>query len=595
MVDNNFFLKYHYLAEAIMDGKTYNNFCFDSIGIDTPYEGDYVLAYILTSEYIHEQILEKAIREAFSLNKEEYINFDISMYFNDTDLKDELKHVLSKEDNTQTYFKSSAVNDSDQLVTDINYILKILLAYAQKHQNSGNIYSKVIIAYLPTIVFSFITQYTADLHKNINSTFILEKLIQPYVHIELKKSQDIRDKNETYKKARKAFNITILYNSILRSCKNYNLALSFVWFERHIGSYQYYFNSNEYIEVINQMCSSLNNIKNIRISNAVLLSNGIIKHMKEGSLTETIIEKTLDCFNIDLICESICTSIDSRINTTAFYKEILDTENNVELKKILNSSLKKGGQSERCCMVLINFMFYNNMRHRKNFIKNKSLFTFKCKMLTSNELKLSNVKFGTFVIDREYNDFEVISVPIGSNKFILCPKNNNILIKKLEFKEASIDIIGADNVTINGKSVGAKITDVCLDDITVDVDAAIYREKKESRHNQHLWIEKFHCINEKNSSDLACVMFGLNFYINWNVNKAPELQHNLEMLYQSGDILFSSEVLPPLKTSFDGDIANMDEYTYERPKVCSGSCNTTICKSSISEICVLPCNNDSDN
>lgn len=449
MSESKYYLSFDCLAGAITKGKHFspndvvdiNDEIFENKELFYNFSDAHrSLAYLITSEYIHEQILPEAIKQAFVYNVnhskntndcaylKKFVNMDAILQCVDQISEEETtngsKVKVVRDENKQNLshvLPTGGISESE-LESTLEEVISVIGKYIDFNSisNESNSYHAAILkVYLPEIVFSLITNYTTKLYKLIEKISnsvnnkrevdtIIKKLCHPSINISIY-GDDVREMSKTVDFGVKAFKYTMLHNAILCSFKDINFALSFIWYERNVGTYQFYLTRNEYAEVISKISEFEPNdsFNRMRIEKSVVLYK-ILKDNCNSDFNE-LVRYTADC---------LCSSEDSSeyediykepyspIQLGKAIEEYIEAISQYPLKDDLKNELHQildgisdDELSQRISTTLINFIFYNDIWNRENFVVPKSQYIFKCERIKSALWDMSNVSYSLWIVD----------------------------------------------------------------------------------------------------------------------------------------------------------------------------------------------------
>lgn len=393
------------------------------------------LAYLIMSEYVHEQILPKAITMAFR-------NFDpskndcerINRYFNMKIIEDMLIQIEEDENKSNEYMAENEISVDEGFIENksifslgelkvgkcmhsIEIILTVLLQYINLNDEKDS-YSIILKTYLPEILFSYITNYKDALEIPLfNATGkefdkLKRKLSCPQINLSIY-NNNVRSFPKAVGYGIKAYKYSMIHNAILQSYNFSNYTLSFLWFERNVGTYQYFFTRREYTELINYICGYEpdGTFEKINIQKSVSLYRNLATYQKIN--VDKLFDYTLDCIGIDVsekefydryfkIPNSNLSLIASEFELLEHFSECASEDKDVfkETEKLMNYVVSiDDEQSLQMSHTLISFIFFNDMWHRENFVKTKTPYAFKCESINSSLFQMRNVIFDYLLVD----------------------------------------------------------------------------------------------------------------------------------------------------------------------------------------------------
>ena len=530
-------------------------------------------AYLITSEYIHEQILPEAIKQAFVYNVNhsgennncDYINQFIDLnniirqvkQLVDDDQKDKSESrekVKEKSDNSKKIIQANSTILLTGIVND-HYFKKSLKSIAgvigkyidnSNLYESNNYYAAILKEYLPEIVFSLITNYTGKLgnriekiKKSVNNKrevdTVIKKLCYPSVNISIN-GDDVREYSKTVGIGIKAFKYTMLHNAILRSCKDINFALSFIWYERNVGTYQFYLTRDEYAEVVSKISEFEPNcsFNRMRIEKSVVLYK-ILKENCNSDFNE-LVRYTADC-----LCSSEDSSkyediykepysliqlgkaIEEYIEAISHYPLKDDLKN--EMHQILDG-ISDDELSQRISTTLINFIFYNDIWNRENFVVPKSQYIFKCESIKSTLWDMSNVSYSLWIVDMNAEcPYGFKKISYSSSLDMLYPQKDfhvgeSIRIESLKVPECILVIEKSCKISnespkilLNMKKAPCKkgifhLKQAEFRGITIERTSS---DELDPLYRHDTWAELYNRINNIENTDK--IFFGIHYYL----------------------------------------------------------------------------------
>lgn len=581
MAENLYYLSLNHLASAITKGKNFGYFNIVPFNVNNHDAYDKTknftfahnsLAYLLTSEYIHEQVLPEAIKHSFmeyspdNNNSNSYIDTEI--------IKNQLQQFKNITPNQGAIYEARIIKLDDSeykdLQEDMEYIIRVISYFISKYDRKPNTveiidetkktYALMLKTYLPCIVFSFINNYNKTVYESVNkvkknmnnkrSVTCLFNSLCRFSAVTSVSAKKIRDIEYGTQVCIKAFEYTLLFNSILRSCKEPNFALSFIWYERNIGAYQYYLTHTEYKDIINYICeyNASDNMGQLNIEKCVLLSQKLLSEYY---------------FNIDDVLYYTRDCLEPNEDTafyTQFYKElssVVSLENTVEeyvenVKAISKSELTQNMQatlnfinndelSQRFATTLINFIYFNDFWNRENFSVSNPEYSFKCKHIHSDLYEMNDVIFNLWLVDKNtecpsvfekiYYSTDLVrlypAIFDDKNAVLNNAVKNSVLDDIIKLPGCIISVIKAKSVFINNtkspQKTGIfhlKAADFCglsIESLSPDTFKPLFRHSA--------WVEFYHYINR--IPDNEPPSFGLNYYLNGPVHESSTSSRNI--------------------------------------------------------------------
>ena len=594
-------------------------------------DAHYALAYFIMSEHVHEYFLKDAIKNAIiAYMQNEGPEIDISKYVDTSVINDTLTQISDKE---RLNIKLMSSTDRENILKDIESLIKVLMQYQNdfenyrvklsKHLSNDNyqksskprltfevIYGGVICTYLQAIIFSFITNYNTTVKSNLckikdkkkitnkGIDKLTESLTMPTVSISVSQKQ-LKDAQGVYTKAINALVYASIYNSTLRSCTNLNFKMAFIWFERHVGTYQYYLKSDEYAKIINHMCQHKSDMDvNVDISLSMLMCMKFIKEFGYLQYQKCITIPNFKCAknhtfkcsnNHKLKCAKNhkfkCIEDlkfkhmkHSMFKCVAAYEDITDFEsilNDEGCISTVNEWLGVYRDDNDCFIsqkemvyevikliadpkykhvltVLTNFMFYNDILYRTTLNKRHRNYIFKCESIVSDVYTINNAEFDLWIVkpDEVYPE-ELLKVYYNEEFSQLCP-GISYNVKDVVLSETMplciIKLTKADQVRIYSVKAPKRgmlcLTNAKFNKLTVHVPESSIYSKSHSQYNHSLWEEPFKQINGMHEGSMQ-VTFGLNYYLNDDIQKSPIVIQNVTALYVNGYINYNNRAVIP--------------------------------------------------
>ncbi|MGN0608947.1 MAG: alpha/beta hydrolase [Oscillospiraceae bacterium] len=580
MSESKYYLSFDHLASAITKGKQFspndavdiNDDIFDNKELFYNFSNAHrSFAYLITSEYIHEQILPTAIKQAFVDNvnhSAEKNDCDYLKKYFDVGTILQCVDQISEEETTFKSDKSKVKIVRDEDKQDLSHIfptkgisgpklestLKEVISVIGKYNDynsisdeSNNYYAAILKVYLPEIVFSLITNYTEKLGKQIEKITksvnnkrevdtVIKKLCHPSVNISIY-GDDVREISKTVDFGVKAFKYTMIHNAILRSSKDINFALSFIWYERNVGTYQFYLTRNEYAEVVSKISGFEPNdsFKKMSIEKSVVL----YKILKENCNSDfnALVRYTADCLRFskdsseyDDIFEEpysptqLGKAIEEYIEAISQYplKDDLKNEMHQLLDGISNDEL-----SQRISTTLINFIFYNDIWNRENFVVPKSQYIFKCESIKSTLWDMSNVSYSLWIVDMNADCPDGLKkISYSSSLDMLYPLKalyvgESIRIEYIKVPECILVIEKSCKISnespkilLNMKKAPCKkgifhLKQAEFRGITIERTSS---DELDLLYRHDTWVELFNRVNNIENTDK--IFFGIHYYLN---------------------------------------------------------------------------------
>lgn len=576
MSESKYYLSFDRLAGAITKGKHFS----PNDVVDINYEifenkehfYDFVdahrsFAYLITSEYIHEQILPEAIKQAFVYNvnhskkkndcdyHKKFINMDTILQCVDQISEEEktngskVKVVRDENKQNLSHVLPTGGIPESELESTLKEIVSVIGKYIDFNSisnESNSNHAAILKMYLPEIVFSLITNYTTKLYKLIEKISnsvnnkrevdtIIKKLCHPSVNISIY-GNDVRELSKTVDFGIKAFKYTMLHNAILRSCKDINFALSFIWYERNVGTYQFYLTRNEYAEVISKISEFEPNdsFNRMRIEKSVVLYK-ILKENCNSDFNE-LVRYTADC---------LCSSEDSSkyediykepyspIQLGKAIEEYIEAISQYPLKDDLKNEMLQildgisdDELSQRISTTLINFIFFNDIWNRENFVVPKSQYIFKCESIKSTLWDMSNVSYSLWIVDMNAGcPYGFKKISYSSSLDMLYPQKDfhvgeSIRIESVKVPECILVIEKSCKISnespkilLNMKKAPCKkgifhLKQAEFRGITIERTSS---DELDPLYRHDTWVELYNRINKAINTDK--ISFGINYYL----------------------------------------------------------------------------------
>lgn len=611
-VNNPYTLSFEHLTNAITKGLHFSQNDIVDI-LDDVFENEKQLlsfadahrslAYLITSEYIHEQLLPDAIEKSLIYNVEHPTSKEDRNYvsqFIETDYL--IRQVLEISDEEKQACEDKKIKDRELLITDSSYIFPIegisiselkkhlstILSVIEKYiennfqsDDSDSYYAAILKTYLPEIIFSFITNYSSSLcvlidnitkitnnKRNIKS--VIKKLCHPYISISVCGNK-VRELSKTVGVGIKTFKYTKLHNAVLYSSKNVNFPLSFIWYERNVGTYQFYLKRDEYADVISSISKfeAKGNFKRMNIKKSVILYN-ILKDQCDFNCNE-LVRYTSDCLfsaenNSDYEC--FYKETRSEIQLLGAIQEITETISECykksdleeEMTQVLND-ISEDELSQRIATTLINYIFYNDIWNRKNFVVPKPQYLFNCESIKSTLFEMSNVTLSLWIVDMNADCPEGLKkISYSSSLDMLYPSKDlcygeSVYIDSVKIPECLISITTSHKTQNKSSSISFdKEKSPCktgifplkqaeFSGITIERDKSS-SDELDPLYRHSVWTQLYNQINNTGKKDKIC--FGLNYYLT-NTEFAKEIcNKNI-----SGNIINSIEDTSDLSNVFN--------------------------------------------
>ncbi len=591
MSESKYYLSFNRLAGAITKGKRFSP--NDVIDINNEFlqnmkhfydfaDAHRSFAYLITSEYIHEQILPEAIKQAFVYNVNQpaekndcddlkkFINMDTIMQCVDQISKEETtngsKVRYEDKQDLSLIFLTGGITKS-KLESSLENIISIMGRYIDNNIKSDeyiNYYAAILKVYLPEIVFSLMTNYTEKLGKQIEKISksvnnkrefdtVIKRLCHPAVNISIY-GDDVRELSKTVDYGVKAFKYTMLHNAILRSCKYINFALSFIWYERNVGTYQFYLTRNEYTEVVTKISEFETNdsFNRIIIEKSVVLYK-ILKDNCNSNFNE-LVGYTADC---------LCSSEDSTeygniykesyspVQLEKAIEEYIEAINQCSLKDDLKNEMHQildgisdDELSQRISTTLINFIFYNDIWNRENFVVPKSQYIFKCESIKSTLWNMSNISYSLWIVDMNAEcPYVLKKISYSSSLDMLYPQKGfhvgeSIRIESVKVPECILIIEKSCKISnespkilLNMKKAPCKkgifhLKQAEFQGITIERTSS---DELDPLYRHDTWVELYNRINNATNTDK--ISFGINYYLTnseyENIIRTTNLSNNI--------------------------------------------------------------------
>lgn len=539
MDTKSYYLNFIHLTNAIIKGQHISPidlFHFENYG--EPID-DYILAhlslsYLIASEDIHEKMLPEAIRQAFMNYSQDKNNCcDPNNYINIDFLQKYLREFIDEGDKSGQSILKKEMFSRDAFLKNLEVIICTITEYIANNTSDAynSKYALILQAYFPCIIFSFITNYRNSLNDSICKTtksmdnnravnHVIKSLSHPSANISVS-GKKVREVSDNFNIIVKAFKYTVLYNTILQSCKRLNFTLAFIWFERNVGAYQFYFKCDEYANSINCICKyqAHDNTLKINIEKSIAISDALISGYK---LDDDVIVHTLACLAPEENHSFFTSFCNKFSNTTSFktiindYIDIFDgkpTKHSLQ-KEMLHLLNKNQGDevSHRFSATLINYIFFNDIWYRENFAVSNPKYLFRCKSIRSRLYEMNDVVFNLWLVDKNVNcppDFEKIAY--STDLDLLYPLAPDT-INTVNIPECIISVKEAKSVFINFKKSPSKNGMFHLKQ--ADFTGLFVETEPDSidplfRHSA--WTELFYYINS--IPENQPVSFGLKYYL----------------------------------------------------------------------------------
>ena len=576
MSESKYYLSFDHLAGAITNGKHFspndvvdiNDEIFENKELFYNFSDAHrSLAYLITSEYIHEQILPEAIKQAFVYNVnhskntndcaylKKFINMDAILQcvdkISEEETTNESKVKVVRDENKQNLshvLPTEGISESE-LESTLEEVISVIgkYIYFKSISNESNSYHAAILkVYLPEIVFSLITNYSTKLYKLIEKISnsvnnkrevdtIIKKLCHPSINISIY-GDDVREMSKTVDLGVKAFKYTMLHNAILRSCKNTNFALSFIWYERNVGTYQFYLTRDEYAEVISKISEFEPNcsFNRMRIEKSVVLYkilkdncnsdfNELVRHTADCLCSSEDSSKYEDIYKEPYSPIQLGKAIEEYIEAISQYPLKDDLKN--EMHQILDG-ISDDELSQRISTTLINFIFFNDIWNRENFVVPKSQYIFKCERIKSTLWDMSNVSYSLWIVDMNAEcPYGLKKISYSSSLDMLYPLKDfhvgeSIRIESVKVPECILVIEKSCKISnespkilLNMKKAPCKkgifhLKQAEFQGITIERTSS---DELDPLYRHDTWVELYNRINKAINTDK--ISFGINYYL----------------------------------------------------------------------------------
>ena len=618
--DDMYVLYYHRLCSMINNDKSFaaDNVSF-RINYDRSLRSDNVNMLDLSNAHFHlafciltENILSKRIKDiifkAFlsytsckpDININDFVN--IKKIFNEFYLK--MKYL------SPTYPKTYC----DQLIRDIHrekiskslmHILTVLLSYpANKFDR------RIIIAYLPTIIMTFMINFKGIRqslqYDEKQASDIADKLTEPK---EIIKFQNNNKADRNCDKSILAYAVSVLYNCILNCCSQLNFTISFLWFERKIGAYQYYFTAQEYMDIINiiSLYNPQENDASIDISFPCLICSELLKNEPDIPYDSEELQYILETNCKDEAITSNKVKDEPPAKESDF-EGINNLIESISMRKDLSKVIKNNKQNSswRFCLCLIQFMYNHDLLYEATTISKKSAIEFSCKKIITSQFELKNAKFNkwymlepisniylsyyespksfyniyptTYLLDKKSASTCIISQ--NTMKKIYAHRRDIKSTRKIHVKyRRNYDVICngvciLDNLSAEAVShKGSIITQIVPNTLYGAKFQDLYVQADPVNKNQFSRNRFCKLFCEFNSSDKInpVVFFGINYYLNISSQNVDKAVNNIAKLYLGGAVFLSGCCLVPELHNYNELQTKLQHYVIELSKSVSGS------------------------
>lgn len=239
------------------------------------------LSFCVLSEFIQFKQLEKVIDKAL-----EKFNFENQLSNLDDKTNMILENIVQKYTELMERLTLSQIVVSKKnmevslLKSDVSFILSVIL------NNCGVENERLVLAYLPILIFTFSVNHNQLLSNNLKKFHDGDKtqnktIKSALTNIKLnpKTKVDTSKLSDNVNKSNKLYMYTCFFIQILCEYKS-NFVLSFLWFERNLGFFQYYLKANEYLEIINYIAEY--KLTGSDVSVSVTLSKKISEYYNEN-------------------------------------------------------------------------------------------------------------------------------------------------------------------------------------------------------------------------------------------------------------------------------------------------------------------------
>lgn len=594
-------------------------------------DAHYCLAYCLLAEKILSRRMKHLIYNAF-------VNYTPNTNLADANIAEHvnINKILSDFYPKMTYlshlykkgYKHHLIRDDEKkkIIKNLSHILTVLLTYSSNEADS-----KIIIAYLPAVIISFMINFPSikisSQYNEETASEMAEKLTEPKKIIQF---QNNNKADRNCDKSILAYAISVLYNCVMNCCTHLNFPISFLWFERKIGAYQFYFTTQEYMDIINIIScyEPLDKNAYIDISFPCLICKELVKNAPDIPVDIEELQYILEVNDSDIAYTYIKVKNEPLANESDF--DIIDHFiEEIRQRKDLSKYIKSNNSNSawRFLLLLTQFMYNHDLFYEKSTLKNRNVIKFRCRRIISDEFDLVDAQFTglhTFnaVSEKYFDCFE------SPKSFYNVYPTTSLLNKKpiklsKAIKRNATKKIASNQSAITGSKrkirvkyrYDATCKGVCiLDNISADtviykgnntgetIPSKIYPNTLHNAKFQGLYIQSDINSNDSFSNNrfykLFCefnkanflepiVFLGLNYYLNDNNLDISIIVKNIANLYLSGAVFFSGHCVVPELHNYNDLVTKLNNYVIEIASSVSDSCVCGICSSgSVSGSCV---------
>ena len=542
-------------------------------------------------------ISKKELNENININLDKiYYDFnivflkikDVTLGFNKEDEDDENEQVFSK----------SLINnldiDADSKKGHMIFILNMLYQFVENENR------ELFLTYIPPIMYLIHANYSKGIMGKIPKMIkrnINKEEIKDIVDFLTKFSANIPKSStrDTVRKIQypiKSFIFVSLYTAILTNYRK-NFIANFLWFERNVGYYQYYFTEKEYSKIINYISKATPEKENfkmdISIPTALYLNFKNTIPDDNKSLWEIlgliINEKSIaddDIYHImtEIFEENSNNSMDYAID----YSSIIGYFKSDSLRETY--SLKN-----RFMIHSIQALYYRELLCKENLIKNEfCLYNFHCDEISDNDFKLKDVTFDLWYTsdDTIDIDFKVINDDkyyiVNPAPSINCPAKNLCLddsiiwIKEAKFGQTR-NLFERKNI----KNAPLKLDNVNFKNLTITSEYTAPDKNIDLFTSKDI-VDSFNKIYGTEPNKIYAFL-GLHYFT--NIEDYPQGRKNIMVLYVNN--LMGYQNFFPIRGTSDyhkmGE--NIDRYIknlqisgstadFSCSKSCGSTCDTSV-------------------
>lgn len=457
----------------------------------------------------------------------------------------------------------------------IIFIINMLYQYINDNDK------ELFLTYIPSIIFAFHANYTKSIGKNIQNLIngkktediisVLKKtLIEIPKFIPKYEMHDYSRKESVYVDT---FLFVSLYNAIITDYSK-NFVVNFLWFERNIGFYQYYFTGDEYSKIINQISCPMNTDLSVKID--ISIPTALYLNFKDSISDDSenlwqnldvILYNNSSGDEIKDMLEEIFVDIGTIQNRILEYSDVINYFNS-------NSKDDFNPFINRFMIYAIQTLYYYELLTKDGFIKNnKYFYTLHCDKISDDYFELEDVNFNLWYTSDCFDSELLNIINIMDNYYAVSPMPNKDFSNKPDFKlnDSIIYITNADSIKVKGNQIGRRMAmllslkNVNFYKLNVSNLKENYDEIINNFTSKDI-VETFGKANRVKSQKIYAFL-GLNYFT--NIEDFPKGRENIIALYING--LMEYQNYFPIRGKCDKDalIKDLKKYIKDLRPCCA--------------------------